>query len=203
MGFRTSFYHYPIEYLESIKDTPRDENDQLYFEFENTKEHELMYDAFTYSVLDVYKNEDYGSKVILNEKESDEYLYIRLNKNQFKNLIKYLLDKIINYNQEHIVRDKEFEKLTDELKSGYNYKGRPNGIHDYKNLNIIDKLIYNQLDTNLVTDMYSADKTYFDEILDNPWKVSAGWDTRGAIYNLIHIYHILDWDKEEIVILGS
>ena len=57
MGFRTSFYHYPIEYLESIKDTPRDENDQLYFEFENTKEHELMYDAFTYSVLDVYKDE--------------------------------------------------------------------------------------------------------------------------------------------------
>ena len=37
MGFRTSFYHYPIDYLESIKNTPRDENDWLYFEFEDEK----------------------------------------------------------------------------------------------------------------------------------------------------------------------
>ena len=202
MGFRTSFYHYPIEYLESIKDTPRDENDQLYFDFENTKEHELMYDAFTNSVLEVCDDEKYASKIILNEKDSDEYYYKRLNKNQFKNLIKFLLDKIIKYDREHIIRDREYNKLTEELKNGYNYDCRPDGIYNYKNLKIIDKLIFNQLDFNFVTDMYSADKTYFDEILDNPWKVSAGWDTRGAIYNLIHIYHKLDWDKEEIVILG-
>lgn len=202
MGFRTSFYHYPIDYLESIKNTPRDENDWLYFEFEDEKDHELLYDAFTNSVLKIYKDNQYASPALLNAKDSDDYLQIRMNKEQFRNFIKYLLKNHVDYKKEHIVRVQEFDKLSKELKDGY--QPDPNHyIKEYKEFNIIDKLISNQLDFNFCADMYTADYTYIDEILKNPWKISACWETQQTISNLIHIYHMMNWNKEEIVILGN
>lgn len=73
---------------------------------------------------------------------------------------------------------------------------------DYDNLKVIDKLISNQYDYNLLINLYTGDYSYIDDILSDPWKVSMSWSTERAITNLIHIYHMMDWGKELIMIEG-
>ena len=68
---------------------------------------------------------------------------------------------------------------------------------------MIDKIIYNQQDYNYVIQSHAADVTFFDEMIEDKWKVSMGWHTELGIANLIHIYHMMDWDNEEIVVFGG
>lgn len=197
MGFRTSFYHYPKEYINQL--TPQtDEDGYSYIDLENTNKHLLMYDVFTNSILDIYKDETYASLIFDNE---DGNLILKMNKTQFINFIKYVLNKHVQYLKEHKVTYDEIDKLKDELKNGYD-TNKPPYPHDYKHLRVIDKLISNQLETNLTTDFYTADLTYFDDIINNPWMISKSWGTQMCITNLIHIYHMMNWNDEEIIIEG-
>lgn len=198
MGFRTSFYHYPKEYINQL--TPQtDEDGYSYIDLEDTKNHLLMYDVFTNSILDTCADENYMTQIFDNQ---DSNIICKMNKNQFANFIKYVLTKHVQYMKEHKITYDEFDRLKDELKDGYDPDKKSPYSNDYNHLRVIDKLISNQFDTNLTTDFYSADLTYFDDIINNPWMVSKSWGTQMCITNLIHIYHMMNWDEEEIIIEG-
>lgn len=159
-----------------------------------------MYDAFTNSVMDVCNDGQYMSKIFSNE--YDDYLYRYMNKDQFGNFIKYVLKNYVEYINKHVFSFSDFNKLKDELKDGYDVSNMSISSLDYDNLKVIDKLISNQYDYNLLINLYTGDYSYIDDILSDPWKVSMSWSTETAITNLIHIYHMMDWEKELIMIEG-
>ena len=202
MGFRCSFYHYPIKYLENIRNHTYDVDDCFYFEWENTDKHQIAYDMFTDSVLSVCNNPEFCTPVFDNLRDDEEFLYVKMNKGQFKNFIKHVLTNFVKYRNNYIIPIREFDKLKDELKDGYKSDTCANRIK-FENLKVIDKIIYNQQDYNYVIQSHAADVTFFDEMIENKWKVSMGWHTELGIANLIHIYHMMDWDNEEIVIFGG
>ena len=202
MGFRCSFYHYTINYLNSIKDTPRNEDGYLFYDFDNEKEHHIMYDAFTDSICRVEKETEYCSPVFENSLDSDDCLYLKMNKEQFKNFIKFVLFNYIDYKNKFIIPIRDFDKLGEELKDGYK-ELLCRSVEKYEDLRIIDKLIHNQQDYNYHIQSHCADKTFFDEMIEDPWKVSMGWHTEMGIANLIHIYHMMDWENEELLIIGG
>lgn len=207
MGFRTSFYHYPIEFLDNAKlckiyDDPDDETSAYYTDWEITDkdDHELLYDAFTNSILDISDDPEYCSHIFPETDDPDASLYLRMNKEQFAKFIKYILKNYVKYQTEHRIEFSEFEKLNEELSYGYDYNKSKTG--DYSKLDVIDKLIYNQHTYNMTSGYFAADLSYFDDILKDPWKVSRCWGTQQAITNMFHIYHMMDWNKEEILVIG-
>ena len=159
-----------------------------------------MYDAFTNSVMDVCNDGQYMSKIFSNE--YDDYLYRYMNKDQFGNFIKYVLKNYVEYINKHVFSFSDFNKLKYELKDRYDDSNMSISSLDYDNLKAIDKLISNQYDYNLLINLYTGDYSYIDDILSDPWKVSMSWSTGTAITNLIHIYHMMDWEKELIMIEG-
>lgn len=206
MGFRTNFYHYPIDYIESIKDTSINEEDgYFYFDFDDfngdSAKQRIIYDAFTNSVLECENNENICSPVFTNCPDDCDNLYLKMNKEQFGNFIKYVLKKFIDYKISKQLRHDDMDKLKDELKDGYNIENQHSS--DYEHMKTIDKLISNQWDENLNTDWYRGDLTDIDDILNNKWIVSQSWETKLGICNLIHVYHMMDWDNEEIIIVGG
>ena len=138
------------------------------------------------------------SKIFSNE--YNDYLYRYMNKDQFGNFIKYVLKNYVEYRNKHVISFSDFNKLKDELKDGYDVSNTSRSSLDYDNLKVIDKLISNQYDYNLLINLYTGDYSYIDNILSDPWKVSMSWSTETAITNLIHIYHMMDWKKELIMI---
>lgn len=196
MSFRTSFYRCKIEDINHLIGTEIDDN--IYVD--SIQRNCLMYDAFTNSVMDVCNDEQYMSKIFSNE--YDDYLYRYMNKDQFGNFIKYVLKNYVEYRNKHVISFSDFNKLKDELKDGYDDSNMSRSSLDYDNLKVIDKLISNQYDYNLLINLYTGDYSYIDDILSDPWKVSMSWSTETAITNLIHIYHMMDWEKELIMIEG-
>ena len=194
MGSRTSFYRCKIEDINHLIGTEIDDN--IYVD--SIQRNCLMYDAFTNSVMDVCNDEQYMSKIFSNE--YDDYLYRYMNKDQFGNFIKYVLKNYVEYRNKHVISFSDFNKLKDELKDGYDVSNMSRSSLDYDNLKVIDKLISNQYDYNLLINLYTGDYSYIDNILSDPWKVSMSWSTETAITNLIHIYHMMDWKKELIMI---
>lgn len=197
MGFRTSFYRCKIEDINHLIGTEIDDN---IIDDNSIQRNCLMYDAFTNSVMDVCNNEQYMSKIFSNE--YDDYLYRYMNKDQFGNFIKYVLKNYVEYINKHVFSFSDFNKLKDELKDRYDDSNMSISSLDYDNLKAIDKLISNQYDYNLLINLYTGDYSYIDNILSDPWKVSMSWSTGTAIMNLIHIYHMMDWEKELIMIEG-
>ena len=197
MGFRTSFYRCKIEDINHLIGTEIDDN---IIDDNSIQRNCLMYDAFTNSVMDVCNDEQYMSKIFSNE--YDDYLYRYMNKDQFGNFIKYVLKNYVEYRNKHVISFSDFNKLKDELKDGYDDSNMSRYSLDYDNLKVIDKLIFNQYDYNLLINLYTGDYSYIDDILSDPWKVSMSWSTEMAIVNLIHIYHMMDWEKELIMIEG-
>ena len=202
MGFRTSIYKQSKEYLDSIKDAPFDDKTSYLVDALDNDATCIMYDCFTDSVLTIYDKSEYASKIYNNLPDDYEGLYVRMNKKQFANFIKYVLSNYVNHLRKHKLRHEELNNLEDELKSGYNPKNRRRA-DSFEKLHTIDKLISNQHDFNMTTEYFAADLTYFDEILNNPWHISKSWGTREAIHNLIHIYHMMNWDIDEILIIGG
>ena len=198
MGSRTSFYRCKIEDINHLIGTEIDDNiyDNIYVD--SIQRNCLMYDAFTNSVMDVCNDEQYMSKIFSNE--YNDYLYRYMNKDQFGNFIKYVLKNYVEYRNKHVISFSDFNKLKDELKDGYDVSNMSRSSLDYDNLKVIDKLISNQYDYNLLINLYTGDYSYIDNILSDPWKVSMSWSTETAITNLIHIYHMMDWKKELIMI---
>ena len=194
MGSRTSFYHCKIEDINHLIGTEIDDN--IYVD--SIQRNCLMYDAFTNSVMDVCNDEQYMSKIFSNE--YNDYLYRYMNKDQFGNFIKYVLKNYVEYRNKHVISFSDFNKLKDELKDGYDVSNMSRSSLDYDNIKVIDKLISNQYDYNLLINLYTGDYSYIDNILSDPWKVSMSWSTETAITNLIHIYHMMDWGKELIMI---
>lgn len=197
MGFRTSFYRCKIEDINHLIGTEIDDN---IIDDNSIQRNCLMYDAFTNSVMDVCNNEQYMSKIFSNE--YDDYLYRYMNNDQFGNFIKYVLKNYVEYINKHVFSFSDFNKLKDELKDRYDDSNMSISSLDYDNLKAIDKLISNQYDYNLLINLYTGDYSYIDNILSDPWKVSMSWSTGTAIMNLIHIYHMMDWEKELIMIEG-
>lgn len=168
------------------------------------RECRALYDSFTNSILDIESNEEYCSKLFnIPNMEEIDILYRKMNKEQFKNFIKYVMKKEVDYQQEHCIRHSEIEKMGEELKSGFDINDNSHQYKNYDKLPVIHKFIYNQTNINIHADWYRIDYEHIDKVLDNKWSVTNSWTNQLNIFNLIHIYHMMDWDSETIIIVGG
>ena len=191
MGFRCSFYHYPKEFLNNKENYTSGHTDINL----GDNEHLITYDAFTDAIFELEKHKDYS--VI---HEDGDTCYFRMNKEQFKHFIKHILQTYTQKTTERIINeDMSNETITQCLKDD----DCTNNYNSFNKLNVLQKLIYNQYDYKLKTQFDAYDISVIDELLDeSPWKISMGFSTQLAIYNMIFVYKILDWDNEDIVITG-
>lgn len=52
-------------------------------------------------------------------------------------------------------------------------------------------------------DGYDGEKEYSELNFKNPYLVSGSWQYRNAIFDMVHIYKVFDWDNYTMVIFGG
>ena len=49
----------------------------------------------------------------------------------------------------------------------------------------------------------NGEKRYSELNFDNPYMVSGSWQYRNAIFDMVHIYKVFDWENNAMVVFGG
>ena len=51
--------------------------------------------------------------------------------------------------------------------------------------------------------VFSKKKEYSELNFKNPYLVSGSWRYRNAIFDMVHIYKVFDWDNHTMLVFGG
>jgi len=211
MGVRNGLYCVSKETVNGMNDMsydcfmekPYEETDQLF------KKDEIIYDTLNGIENAVLYDEKYSSKLFSDPMfdEDTDRRYRIIGKEQFRNIIGKILEHIAEYKANNkIVFDKETGKCIIGKKNwmfpmaGYG--------KEYMNNEILEETLRIQNSNDELwsrpVEEISENKTFhhfIDIDIDSKWTVSKAWDWQYAIFDFIHIYKVMDWEKDVIVII--
>ncbi len=184
MGWRVSLY-------KADKETPikiEYNEDSKYPNIEINGE-EITYDTATDVWCYLKENSEEFNKEIVNLYENSDCDYYTISKEGFKMLVLEFRRRIINYLEKVMyVHDHSDEK------DSYNYWNTET-LEDY----VKAELIYWKSEW----DGYDGEKEYTELNFKNPFLVSGSWRYRNAIFDMVHIYKVFDWENYSMVVFGG
>jgi hypothetical protein len=184
MGWRVSLYKADketplnIEYTEGCK-----------YPEVNINGEQIAYDCATDAWCYLKDNNEEFKKEIVNLYENPDCDYYTISKEGFKMLALEFRRRIINH-LEKIMYVHEHPDEKDSIK----YWGTDT-LEDY----VKGELIYWKSEW----DGYDGEKEYSELNFKNPFLVSGSWQYRNAIFDMVHIYKVFDWDNYSMVVFGG
>lgn len=195
MGYRISLYVCDRKYVESLKDMTQEDADKTGYGFiENLQKNQIKYDTLA-NVLDTGHEVEDGlcSRMFSNKLDiEDDMSFYTISREQLINIIEYirknniydfLMSRTIDYDACEKSGDKFFdanvrnicmEARSDAESWGYGWKA-DDGKYTYLNI----------------------------DLSENRWWISDGITYRYAIFNMVHILKIFDWDNDVLVAIGG
>lgn len=184
MGWRVSLYKadknepVKIEYTEGEK-----------YPEVNINGEQIIYDCATDAWCYLKQNSEEFNKEIVNLYENSDCDYYTISKEGFKMLALEFRRRIIN----HLEKVMYVHEHPDE-KDSIKYWGTDT-LEDY----VKGELIYWKSEW----DGCDGEKEYSELNFKNPFLVSGSWQYRNAIFDMVHIYKVFDWDNYSMVVFGG
>ena len=207
MSWRISLYRIPKseatelrEYTQEMYDG--DEGDDF---FKRMEQDRIAYDVLT-SIIMEDTDGSYSTKFLKNELEIESDMYFgSISKDQFINIIK----RIRELNAKWYTDRRVVFKNTGEVELGDLWKD-PEGFY-LGTVKAEEALKKNQQEWNHKMAKWNSvwiddNKTHYPDInldLNNKWLVSGSWSYEYAIFDMIHILKIFDWENDELICVGG
>jgi hypothetical protein len=184
MGWRVSLYKadknepVKIEYSEGEK-----------YPEVNINGEQIIYDCATDVWCYLKQNSEEFNKEIVNLYDNPDCDYYTISKAGFKMLVLEFRRRIINY-LEKVMYIHEHPDEKDSIEYW-----RTDDLEDY----VKGELIYWKSEW----DGYDGEKEYSELNFKNPYLVSGSWRYRNAIFDMVHIYKVFDWENYSMVVFGG
>lgn len=149
----------------------------------------IAYDTATNAWCYLKDNNDDFKKEIVNLYDNPDCDFYTISKEGFKMLALEFRRRIIN----HLEKVMYVHEHPDE-KDSIKYWGTET-LEDY----VKGELIYWKSEW----DGYDGEKEYSELNFKNPFLVSGSWQYRNAIFDMVHIYKVFDWDNYSMVVYGG
>lgn len=207
MSWRISLYRIPKSEATELREYTQemyeaDDGDDF---FKRMEQDRIVYDVLT-SIIAEDRDESYSTRFLKNKLEVESDIYFgSISKEQFINIIK----RIRELNAKWYTDRKVVFKNNGEVELGDLWKD-PEGFY-LGTINAEEALKKNQQEWNHKMSKWSSvwtddNKTSYPDInldLNNKWLVSGSWSYEYAIFDMIHILKIFDWENDELICIGG